>query len=50
MQGVFSRSLKVLAAFFAAFHDGFMEAVAEAGWHFVDLVGTIDLNRLARRA
>ena len=33
-----------LAAFFAAGHDGGVEAVAEAGGHLVKLVGAIDLD------
>ena len=36
-----------LTAFFAAFHDGFVEAVAEGSGHFVDLVGAVDLDGFA---
>jgi len=36
-----------LAAFFAAFHDGFVEAVAEGGGHLVDFVGAVDFDGLA---
>ncbi len=35
------------AAFFAAGHDGGVEAFAEAGGHVVDLVGAIDLDGFA---
>ena len=37
----------ISAAFFAAGHDGGMEAFAEAGGHLVDLVGAVDLDGLA---
>ena len=47
LRAVRSERERVLAAFFTAFHDGFVEAVAEAGGHFVDLVGTIDFDGLA---
>ncbi len=36
-----------LAAFFAAGHDGGVEALAEAGRHFVELVRAIDLDGFA---
>jgi len=36
------------AAFFAARHDGGVEAFAEAGGQVVDFVGAVDLNGLAR--
>lgn len=35
-------------AFFASGHDGCVEAFAEAGGEFVDLVRAVDLNGLAR--
>ena len=35
------------AAFFAAGHDGGVEAFAEAGGHVVDLVGAVDFDGLA---
>lgn len=35
-----------LAAFFAASHDGRVEAFAEAGGHVVDFVRTVDLDGL----
>jgi hypothetical protein len=40
--------MRRLAAFFAAGHDGGVEALAEAGGHVVDLVGAVDLDGLAR--
>jgi hypothetical protein len=36
-----------LAAFFAAGHDGGVEALAEVGGQVVDFVGTIDLDGFA---
>ena len=42
-----SGKMQMLAAFFAPFHDGFVEAVAKSRRHLVDLVGAIDLDGFA---